>query len=114
MAEALFQAAAEGRHESRSAGTAPAEHVHSGVVAAMRELGVDLSERVPRRLQDSDAAWADVVVTMGCGDACRYIPGKRYIDWALADPQGHPPEEVGLIRDEIAERTRALVAELDA
>ena len=113
MAEALFQAAAEGRHEARSAGTAPAEHVHSGVVAAMAELGVDIGERVPRRLEDSDAEWADVVVTMGCGDACPYIPGKRYIDWELTDPQGLSPEEVRLIRDEIAERTRALVAELD-
>ena len=113
MAEALFQRAAEGRHEARSGGTAPAEHVHSGVVAAMAELGVDLGERVPRRLEDSDAEWADVVVTMGCGDACPYIPGKRYIDWELTDPQGLSPEEVRLIRDEIAERTRALVAELD-
>jgi arsenate reductase (thioredoxin) len=80
----------------------------------MAELGVDLSERVPRRLEDSDAAWADVVVTMGCGDACPYIPGKRYIDWELTDPQGRPPEEVRLIRDEIAGRTETLAAELDA
>jgi arsenate reductase len=114
MAEVLFQAAAEGRHDARSAGTAPAGHVHAGVVAAMRELGVDLSERVPRMLEDSDAAWAEVVVTMGCGDACPYIPGKRYVDWELTDPQGLPPQEVRIIRDEIAERTRALVAELDA
>jgi arsenate reductase (thioredoxin) len=79
----------------------------------MAELGVDLGERVPRRFEDCDAEWADVVVTMGCGDACPYIPGKRYIDWELADPQGLPSEEVRLIRDEIAERTQALVAELD-
>jgi arsenate reductase (thioredoxin) len=80
----------------------------------MRELGVDLSQRVPRMLEDSDAAWADVVVTMGCGDACPYIPGKRYVDWELTDPQGLSPQEVRIIRDEIAGRTRALVSELDA
>lgn len=113
MAEALFAAAASGHHEARSAGTAPAEHVHIEVVEAMRELGVDLRERVPRRLEDADAAWADVVVTMGCGDACPYIPGKRYIDWELTDPHGRPPEEVRLIREEIAKRTRALAVELD-
>ena len=112
MAEALFRAAADGRHEARSAGTAPAEHVHPEVVAVMRELGVDLSDRVPRKLEDSDAEWAAVVVTMGCGDACPYIPGKRYVDWELADPHGLPLDEVRRLRDEIAERTRGLVAEL--
>jgi len=112
MAEALFAAASGGRHEARSAGTAPAERVHPEVVEAMRELGADLGERVPHRLEQSDAEWADVVVTMGCGDACPYIPGKRYIDWELADPHGLPLEEVRRIRDEISERTRALVAEL--
>jgi arsenate reductase len=112
MAEALFAAASGGRHEARSAGTAPAERVHPEVVEAMRELGADLGERVPHRLEQSDAEWADVVVTMGCGDACPYIPGKRYIDWELADPHGLPLGEVRRIRDEIAERTRALVAEL--
>jgi len=112
MAEALFAAASGGRHEARSAGTVPAERVHPEVVEAMRELGADLGERVPHRLEQSDAEWADVVVTMGCGDACPYIPGKRYIDWELADPHGLPLEEVRRIRDEISERTRALVAEL--
>ena len=112
MAEALFAAASGGRHEARSAGTAPAERVHPEVVEAMRELGADLWERVPHRLEQSDAEWADVVVTMGCGDACPYVPGKRYIDWELADPNGLPLDEVRRIRDEIAERTRALVAEL--
>ena len=112
MAEALFAAASGGRHEARSAGTAPAERVHPEVVEAMRELGADLGERVPHRLEQSDAEWADVVVTMGCGDACPYIPGKRYIDWELADPHGLPLEKVRRIRDEISERTRALVAEL--
>jgi len=113
MAEALFSAVAAGRHEARSAGTSPAERVHPEVVEVMAELGADLSDRVPRRLEQADAGWADVVVTMGCGDACPYIPGKRYVDWELADPQGLPPGEVRRIRDEIAEQTRALAAELD-
>ena len=114
MAEALFLAAAAGHHEARSAGTAPAELVHPEVVEVMREIGVDLGERVPHKLEESDAEWADVVVTVGCGDACPYIPGRRYIDWDLDDPHGLPPEEVRRIRDEIAERTRSLAAELDA
>jgi arsenate reductase (thioredoxin) len=113
MAEVLFTAAAGDRHEVRSAGTAPAEHVHPEVVEVMRELGIDLAGRVPHRLEQADAEWADVVVTMGCGDACPYIPGKRYVDWELTDPQGLPPDEVRRVRDEIAERTQALAAELD-
>ena len=80
----------------------------------MNELGVDLSERVPRRLEDIDAEWADVVVTMGCGDACPYIPGKRYVDWALDDPAGQDTETVRRIRDEIDGRVRQLVDELAA
>jgi arsenate reductase len=114
MAEALFTAAANGLREARSAGTAPAQHVHPEVVDVMRELDVDLSERVPHRLEQADAEWADVVVAMGCGDACPYIPGKRYIDWDLADPKGLPLDEVRRIRDDIAERTRDLAAELGA
>jgi arsenate reductase len=113
MAEALFTDAADGRHEARSAGTAPAAHVHPAVVEVMRELGVDLGERVPRRLEQADAEWADVVVTMGCGDACPYMPGKRYIDWELTDPKGLPLDEVRRIRQQIAKRTRDLAAELD-
>jgi arsenate reductase (thioredoxin) len=113
MAEALFEATSAGRHESRSAGTAPAARVHPEVVEAMRELGVDLSQRVPRRLEDADAELADVVVTMGCGDACPFIPGKRYVDWELADPAGQDAETVRRIRDEIDARVRALVDELD-
>jgi arsenate reductase (thioredoxin) len=119
MSEALFLRAAAGsdgeppRHEARSAGTTPADRVHPEVVEAMEELGIDLSGRVPHRLSDEDAEWADVVVTMGCGDECPYIPGKRYIDWDLPDPQGLPLEEVRRIRDEIGQRTAALVAELD-
>jgi arsenate reductase (thioredoxin) len=112
MSEVLFARAAEGRHEAESAGTTPADAVHREVVAAMRELGVDLAGRVPRRLTDDLAARADVVVTMGCGDACPYLPGKRYIDWELEDPAGRPPDEVRRIRDDIAARVRALAAEL--
>jgi len=114
MAEALFLAAAAGHHEARSAGTAPAELVHPEVVEVMREIGVDLGERVPHKLEESDAEWADVVVTMGCGDACPYIPGRRYIDWELQDPHGLPLEDVRTIRDDIAERARFLAAELAA
>jgi arsenate reductase len=112
MAEALFTAVADGRHHARSAGTAPADHVHPEVVQVMRELGVDLSERLPHRLEEADAEWADVVVTMGCGDACPYIPGKRYIDWELTDPHGLPLDEVRRIRDGLAGRVRDLVHEL--
>jgi arsenate reductase len=114
MAEALFTAAAEGRHEARSAGTTPAKRVHPEVVAAMRELGFELEDRVPHRLAPEDAEWAEVVVTMGCGDACPCIPGTRYVDWELEDPSGAPSDEVRRIRDDIAGRTRALAAELDA
>jgi arsenate reductase len=113
MSEALFARAAQARHEARSAGTQPAERVHAPVAAAMRELGIDLSQRVPRKLAQEDAEWAEVVVTMGCGDACPYIPGKRYIDWELPDPSGRPLEEVRAIRDQIARRVDELVDELD-
>ncbi len=114
MSEALFTRAAEGRHEARSAGTSPGERVHPEVVEAMRELGFDLSERVPRKLDRSDAEWADVVVTMGCGDECPFIPGKRYLDWELEDPSGQPLDAVRLTRDEIERRVEALATELDA
>jgi arsenate reductase len=114
MSEALFRRAAEGRHEAQSAGTTPAERVHPEVVEVMNELGVDLGERTPRKLSREDAEWADVVVTMGCGDECPYIPGKRYIDWDLTDPKGQAVEAVRETRDEIERRVRALVAELDS
>jgi arsenate reductase len=113
LAEALFTRAAEGRHEARSAGSAPAERVHPEVVEVMRESGVELSGRVPRALERADAEWADVVVTMGCGDACPYIPGKRYLDWEIEDPQGQPPERVRGIRDELDRRVRELVGQLE-
>ena len=113
ISEALFERAAAGRHAARSAGTTPGERVHPEVVTAMRELGIDLADRVPRRLGDEDARWADVVVTMGCGDECPYIPGKRYLDWDLPDPKGRSVAEVRAIRDEIAARVTALLAELE-
>jgi len=113
MSEALFRRAAGDRHEARSAGTTPAEQVHPEVVEAMNELGIDLSDRRPRRLSQEDAEWADVVVTMGCGDECPYIPGKRYLDWDLEDPKGQSLEAVRATRDEIEWRVRGLVAELD-
>jgi arsenate reductase len=114
MSQALFERAAAGRHEARSAGTEPAERVHPEVVAAMAEIGLEVGSRRPQRLSTELAQWADVVVTMGCGDACPYVPGKRYIDWELTDPKGQPIEQVRRIRDEIAERTRQLVPGLDA
>ena len=95
-------------HEARSAGTTPADRVHPEVVEVMGELGIDLSDRRPQRLTPELAEWADVVVTMGCGDECPYIPGKRYIDWDLPDPKGRPVEEVRAIRDEIARRVEEL------
>ncbi len=113
MAQALFEREAGGRHEARSAGTEPAGRVHPEVVEAMAELGIDLSSRTPRRLLEPDARWSNVVVTMGCGDECPYVPGRRYVDWDLPDPRGRPIEEVRAIRDEIAARAGALVAELD-
>jgi arsenate reductase len=113
ISEALFTRAAEGRHEARSAGTTPAGRVHPEVVEAMRELGIDLSERTPRELSREDAEWAGVVVTMGCGDKCPYIPGKRYLDWELPDPKGRSLEEVRATRDEIGRRVEGLIGELE-
>jgi arsenate reductase len=112
MSQAFFEQLAAGRHEARSAGTAPAERVHPEVAEAMREVGIDLSARTPRKLTDELATWADVVVTMGCGDECPYIPGKRYIDWELPDPRGMPLPEVRRIRDEIQRRVQELVRQL--
>jgi arsenate reductase (thioredoxin) len=113
MSAALFARAAGDRHRALSAGTRPAERVHPEVVAVMSELGIDLSDRVPRELTRDLAEQADVVVTMGCGDECPYIPGKRYVDWELDDPAGRPIDEVRATRDDIARRVEALVAELD-
>ena len=114
MSAALFEHAAQGRHEADSAGTTPGDRVHPEVVEVMREVGIDLAETQPQKLTHEAAEKADVVVTMGCGDECPYIPGKRYIDWDLQDPKGRPVEEVRATRDDIASRVEALVAELDA
>jgi arsenate reductase (thioredoxin) len=112
MAEALFRTAVNDRHGARSAGSKPAEAVHPEVVSVMREVGVDLSDRVPHGLDDDDVRWADIVVTMGCGDACPVLPGKRYVDWDLPDPAGRSVEDVRRIRDDIARRVEALAADL--
>lgn len=102
-----------GGFEVRSAGSRAGRELHPEVVAAMAELGYDLSGRVPRQLEpDADAAWADVVVTMGCGDVCPVLPGTSYVDWGLDDPAGEPLERVREIRDEIERRVRDLAAEL--
>lgn len=116
MSAALFERAAGGRHHALSAGTTPGDRVHPEVVEVMREPGyeLDLTDRTPQLLTRELAEQADVVVTMGCGDACPFIPGKRYIDWDLADPKGRPLEEVRATRDDIERRVRGLVAELDA
>jgi protein-tyrosine-phosphatase len=113
MSAALFERVAAGRHTADSAGTTPGERVHPEVVEVMRELGIDLADRVPRRLTREAAERANVVVTMGCGDECPYIPGKRYVDWDLPDPKGRPVDEVRAIRYDIAARVEALVRELD-
>jgi protein-tyrosine-phosphatase len=114
ISQALFEQAAGGRHEARSAGTTPGDRVHPEVLAVMAEKNIDLSDRTPQLLTRELAQWADVVVTMGCGDSCPVILGKRYIDWDLADPKGRPIEEVRATRDEIARRVGELVGELDA
>jgi arsenate reductase len=114
MSQAVFERAAAGRHHARSAGTTPAERVHPEVLAAMAELGIDLSDRTPQLLTRELAEWADVVVTMGCGEDCPFVPGVRYIDWELPDPAGRPVEEVRATRDEIEHRVAQLLAELDA
>ena len=114
MAAAFFNRLADpARARAEAAGTTPADRVHPEVVAVMGELGIDLSDRVPRRLTRELAEQADVVVTMGCGDECPYIPGRRYVDWDLPDPKGRPLDEVRATRDDIARRIDALVAELD-
>lgn len=117
MSEALFQRAAQGRHHAISAGSEarPDGGPHPEVVAAMREIGIDVAGRQPRRLTTGLAAQADAVVTMGCGDACPVIPGKKQlrVDWDLPDPKDRPIEEVRATRDDIEQRVSELVAELD-
>ena len=113
MAAALLEREASGQIRVRSAGSEPAEELNQAVVEAMREIGVDLHDRRPRRLEDQDVREADVVVTMGCGDACPFYPGKRYEDWELEDPAGKTLAEVRPIRDEIERRVRELISSLD-
>lgn len=113
ISQALFQRAANGRHQALSAGTTPGDRVHPEVVEAMRELHIDLADRTPQLLTRELAEQADVVVTMGCGDQCPFIPGKRYIEWDLTDPKGRPIDEVRATRDEIQRRVNNLLAELD-
>ena len=112
MAHAFLERA--GGHEVRSAGSHAGKELHPEVVEAMAELGIDLSGRRPRQLQpEADAAWADVVVTMGCGDVCPVLPGTSYVDWGIEDPIGRPLEKVREIRDGIARRVEELAASLD-
>jgi len=112
MAAAFMAHHGRGRVVVRSAGSAPAEHVNPAVVAAMAELGIDVSREVPKKLLTDDVAASDVVITMGCGDACPVFPGKRYEDWSLPDPAGQGVEAVRPIRDDIERRVRQLLAEL--
>ena len=112
MAAALLEARAGQGVEVRSAGSAPGAQLHPVVVEAMRELGIDLSARRPTGLTDAMARGADVVVTMGCGDACPVVPGSRHLDWDLDDPSGKDLAGVRAIRDEIDRRVQQLVAEL--
>ena len=113
MSQALFERVADGRHAALSAGTTPGDRVHPEVVEAMAELGIDLSDRTPKLLTRELAEQADVVITMGCGDQCPFIPGKRYLDWDLPDPKGRSVEEVRRTREEIGRRVAQLVEELD-
>ena len=112
MAAALLEHHAGGRVRVRSAGSTPAREVNSAVVAAMAELGIDVSAERPKALTEDAVREADVVVTMGCGDACPVLPGRRYEDWELLDPAGLPLERVRPIRDEIDRRVRVLLNEL--
>ncbi|MEA5365236.1 arsenate reductase ArsC [Amycolatopsis sp., V23-08] len=112
MAAALLHHHAQGAVLVRSAGSAPAGSVNPAVSAVMAELGLDLSQEFPKPLTTEAVQAADVVISMGCGDACPIFPGKRYLDWQLDDPAGLPVEQVRPIRDEIDRRVRALLAEL--
>jgi protein-tyrosine-phosphatase len=112
MAAALLELRSGGRIDVRSAGSTPADEIDPNAVAALEELGVDISDELPKPLTDSVVRAADVVITMGCGDACPIYPGKRYEDWELDDPAGQDLETVRRIRDELDRRVRALVGEL--
>jgi len=112
MAAALLTHLSEGRIEVRSAGTEPADQINPAAIAAMSELGIDITAQAPKVLTADTVQASDVVITMGCGDTCPYFPGVSYRDWKLDDPAGQPVEAVRVIRDAIAGRVRELVAEL--
>jgi len=112
MAAGLLRLRSEGRIQVRSAGSAPAEEINPNAVVALEELGVDMGEAFPKPLTDEVVRAADVVVTMGCGDACPIYPGKRYEDWELDDPAGQDLETVRRIRDELDRRVQKLISEL--
>jgi arsenate reductase (thioredoxin) len=112
MAAGLVKLRSDGRIHVRSAGSSPADEINPAVVEAMEELGVDLADEFPKPLTDEVVRAADVVITMGCGDACPIYPGKRYEDWELDDPADQDLEGVRRIRDELDERVQALVREL--
>jgi protein-tyrosine-phosphatase len=113
MAAALLDHQAAGRVHVTSAGSQPADQLNPAVVQAMAEIGLDISREFPKPLTNDKVQAADVVITMGCGDACPIYPGKRYLDWDLSDPAGLPVEQVRPIRDDIGRRVEALLAELD-
>jgi arsenate reductase len=114
MAAGLLERRARGRVRVRSAGSTPASEIHPTVVEAMAEVGIDVSREVPKTLTTDAVEAADVVVSMGCGDACPVVPGRRYLDWDLPDPSGRSLDEVRAIRDEIDDRVRSLLDELSA
>ena len=114
MAAALLEHHAQGRVLVRSAGSEPADRVNPAVATVMSEIGLDVSRETPRKLLTEDVVASDVVITMGCGDACPIFPGKRYEDWALTDPAGKQPDEVRTIRDDIDQRVQKLLADLTA
>ncbi|MEI6570211.1 MAG: arsenate reductase ArsC [Actinomycetes bacterium] len=112
MAAALLAHHGGDRVRVRSAGSAPADQINPAVRSVMAEMGIDLVDAEPKKLTEAAVKASDVVITMGCGDACPIFPGKRYLDWVLDDPAGRPPEEVRLIRDEIDRRVQALLSEI--
>src|ERR1044072_8622414 len=112
MAAALLDHLGAGSVLVRSAGSEPADRINPAVIEAMAEVGLDISKEFPKPLTDAAVREADIVVTMGCGDACPFYPGKRYLDWELPDPAGRPLPEVRAIRDEIQSRVKSLLAEL--
>ena len=112
MAERLFRQVAGGRHEARSAGSAPGAAPHPVVLEALAEVGIDAADHVPAKLDDERVAWADVIVAT-CDDACPFVPGKRYVSWELPDPKGRPLAEVRAIRDDIDGRVRVLLRSED-